>query len=263
MIWQIVSKAVFTEYEDVQTRDANGAPVFRTIPSAIYRYYLIRSMNNKYVSILEQEHWTGEFVGISTSPLNANEGMAAFTKMKALETDPSRIDETGIPYKTYEKSESPLDVLESDFGLLELSDEHIPAYEDTTVGSSPLNQNDSFNRPAFSPVKTPQPSFQPPQQQKQGMVVSGYSNPSPGTPRVRQVGSAPMGTEIPSRETGDEYRDEIIGDYDVPNEFDNSSLPSAPYLPEQEDKVIRDQHNRERPGRSEFFASEEEEGLGF
>ncbi len=140
MYWQIIEKACFTEYQDCQCPSAGESPVLRSIPVAVYRYYLLRH-ENSCMAVLEQEHWGGDCISFYTSRIPMQEGLGVYLKMVSCGKNPENIQNMGIQGTPYEGS---LDINESDFGLVLFSeedlDEESPSSEkapETTGGYRP------------------------------------------------------------------------------------------------------------------------------
>lgn len=245
MIWQIVKKATFYEYEDIPTKDANGESTFRSVLTAIYRYYLIR-YKSRYLSLLEQEHWTGEFAGIAVQAFNASQAVELYNKMISCGTNPSAINSLGFDYESYEKSESPLDVLENDFQMLELSEEHLPTVmadstPEPTFASTLVTRQHPITEPTAAPAPTlpgTQNVGMPPRQSplqhlkqaQQQRQVHQQPQPKPQIPTARgYVQQYPdYEDDGPSFDNAGDYDDIPDDDYEV------EGLPQAPYMPNQE-----------------------------
>jgi len=206
MQFQIIKKAIFYEFDTIQAPDAEGHSVQRSILSATYKYYLVKK-DSILLILLEQEHWTGEFAGFCTHPLAEHKALQVYSQMIACGNDPSQIPNLGIAGDAYEKTDASIDVLENDFGVLDLSEEHFPiAMENpdniTTGGFKPFIPGD---------VKEAVPTVS---DSSLGLLGPQYV-PSTSAPPTSVVSSIPLG------DYGSEEEDSDV-----------SSLPGALQLPE-------------------------------
>ena len=222
MLWQILKKAIFYEYEEGQFKNADNLMIPRSVMIATYKYYLIRNEQHECRVILEQESWTGDFIGFCTAPLAVSQAIGTYNKMIACGSNPSSIQALGLAGKLYEKTDAGLEVLENDFGILDIAEGHLP---DEEVTSQISTLSGGYKPPVNN---TPQVSgFQIPQQPTQNARPVGL----PGIPgRIVQEANPqnnipkPLENTVPLKPSDDEDEEDE----------DLSSLPSVPYLPQEE-----------------------------
>ncbi len=214
MYWQIIEKACFTEYQDCQCPSAEGTQVLRSIPVATYRYYLLRHGTN-CIAVLEQEHWSGEFVSFYTPQMSMQEGRLVYNKMASCTKNPESIQNMGIEGTPYEGC---LDLSESDFGLVVFSEEEL--------GEEPVAQEEAPKTTGgYRPVDSPPaeswlPPFMRPRPEYTPAPQSTVAQPPIDLPGIPAPASAPAYAPMP---THDPYSQ---GDQDV------DDLPELPPLPE-------------------------------
>ena len=224
MLWQILKKAVFYEYEEGQFKNADNLMIPRSVMIATYKYYLIRNEQHECRVILEQESWTGDFIGFCTPPLAVSQAIGTYNKMIACGANPSSIQALGLAGKLYEKTDAGLEVLENDFGILDIAEDHLPDEEVT----SEINTLSGGYKPFVN--NAPQVSgFQIPQQPTQNARPTGLPG-IPGRivqqPDLQNSIQKPLPKPLPLIPSNDEEEDE--------EDEDLSSLPSPPYLPQEE-----------------------------
>jgi hypothetical protein len=232
MLWQILKKAVFYEYEEGHFKNSDNLTTPRAVLIATYKYYLIRNERHECRVVLEQESWSGEFIGFCTPPLAVSQAIEIYNKMIACGANPSNIQSLGLPGKLYDKTEASLDVLENDFGILDMAEDHLP-YE-TNV--SQVGFVDGGYRPYIN-SSSQVSGFQTPMRTKETPNIPAVPNnrPSyfPGIPG-RQISEHSF-TKNSSKEVETvPLNSNIQSEYDEEEDEDISSLPIAPYLPQEE-----------------------------
>lgn len=224
MYWQVIEKACFTEYQDCQCPNEEGSPVLRSIPVAVYRYYLLRHAD-KCVALLEQEHWGGTFVSFCTPRISTQEGRAIYNKMVSCGKNPENIQNMGIEGTSYENS---LDITESDFGLAIFSEEDL---EGGAPDESAPSTTSGY-RPDTSAPETPwAPTFMRARPQYSVPPESERPNISRpiGMPGIPVTGQPPV---FNTQETSEYAPANLENRYEEEGrEEEISSLPDMPPLP--------------------------------
>ena len=249
MQFQIIKKAIFYEFNTVQAADAEGNLVPRAIPSATYKYYLLRR-ESMHIVILEQEHWTGEFVGFVTKPMTQKKAIEIYDQMAACGTDPSQLSDIGVDGEMYARTEATLDVLENDFGLIELSEDHLPDLE--------LNDEDAYTTGGFRP-------FNPAESPKR--IPSSIQQPENTDPNYPGL----LGMEYKKHTISEPPRSQPVTDtvssISLEDDTDISEgLPNAIPLPEAEEPEVPEFRNsmiHKRPPSNAFIDAMDEDEDGY